>query len=161
MKKTFLFLVIMAIGQVAFMQTLSPTVVSNAGAAHENAAAQISWTLGEVMTEAYSNDDLTLSQGFNQHRYEVEPVNTQLTSKESIRVYPVPASDYIQVDYVSPKSVELQAVLFNTEGEKVLQRSYQQETFKMNLKHLPPAIYILKMYNQNNRLIQSTKIIKE
>lgn len=161
MKNTFLLLAMFGISQVAFMQTLSRTALSSGSNAHESSDTQISWTLGEVMSETYSGSDNILSQGFNQPQYEVEMVNTNLTSTESISVYPVPASDYIQVNYVSPRSNELSAALFNTEGQKVLEQTYNKGNFKMNLESLSPAVYILKIFDQNSRLIQSTKIIKE
>ena len=47
-------------------QSVSPEVISSSGAYYENASASLSWTLGEVATETYSNGGVTLTQGFQQ-----------------------------------------------------------------------------------------------
>ncbi|MCD4683421.1 MAG: hypothetical protein K8R86_09085, partial [Bacteroidales bacterium] len=52
----------------AFMmaQSVSPEVVSSAGDYFEGTNASLSWTLGEIATETYSNGTNILTQGFQQ-----------------------------------------------------------------------------------------------
>jgi len=47
-------------------QSVSPEVVSSAGDYYENANVSLSWTLGEIATETYTNGNIILTQGFQQ-----------------------------------------------------------------------------------------------
>lgn len=47
-------------------QTISPEVIASAGDYFENGNGSLSWTLGELATETYSNGNITLTQGFQQ-----------------------------------------------------------------------------------------------
>ncbi len=49
-----------------FAQTLSPTVFSSAGDHSTTTIISLSWTLGELATEIFSNGGFTLTQGFQQ-----------------------------------------------------------------------------------------------
>lgn len=47
-------------------QTTSPQVVTSSGGYYEGTSASISWTMGELATETYTTDGITLTQGFQQ-----------------------------------------------------------------------------------------------
>ena len=47
-------------------QTLARQVVASQGQSHATANAQISWTLGEMVTATWRNNTVVLSQGFQQ-----------------------------------------------------------------------------------------------
>jgi hypothetical protein len=67
MIKTFLFVVVLVITTTGmFGQSLSPSVVSTAGASYSNASGQLSITMGEAVQAYYSNASVSLSVGFQQ-----------------------------------------------------------------------------------------------
>lgn len=47
-------------------QSVSPEVISSAGDYYENGNVSLSWTLGEIATETYTNGNVILTQGFQQ-----------------------------------------------------------------------------------------------
>lgn len=49
-----------------FAQTLSPTAISSAGGYSTGTSVSLSWTLGEIATETFSNGSYILTQGFQQ-----------------------------------------------------------------------------------------------
>ncbi|MCF8403889.1 MAG: hypothetical protein K9H58_08090 [Bacteroidales bacterium] len=49
-----------------FSQSVSPEVISSAGDYYQGATVSLSWTLGEIATETYSNGNYILTQGFQQ-----------------------------------------------------------------------------------------------
>ena len=74
MMKTFsLFLVIVLSPFFLAAQTASPQVVASSGDYYQGANASLSWTLGEIATETYSNGSNILTQGFQQ------PVSVSIT----------------------------------------------------------------------------------
>ncbi|NOX47177.1 MAG: hypothetical protein GXO89_09395 [Chlorobi bacterium] len=66
MKKTITILTVMLISLTISAQSVSPEVVASAGDYYENGNLSISWTLGEIATETYSNGGIILTQGFQQ-----------------------------------------------------------------------------------------------
>lgn len=66
MKKIFQTTLILLIPLFLGAQSVSPEVISSAGDYFEGANASLSWTLGEIATETFSNGSVTLNQGFQQ-----------------------------------------------------------------------------------------------
>ena len=64
MKKFLLFICISAVFAVQ-AQSLSPTVIATGGYA-TGTIASLSWTLGEIATETFSNGGYIVTQGFQQ-----------------------------------------------------------------------------------------------
>ena len=66
MKKISTLLLGLAISLAITAQSVSPEVVASAGDYFEGINASLSWTLGEIATETYSNGGIILTQGFQQ-----------------------------------------------------------------------------------------------
>ncbi|MCD4746833.1 MAG: hypothetical protein K8R58_11100 [Bacteroidales bacterium] len=66
MKKISTLLLGLAISFAVTAQSVSPEVVASAGDYFEGTNASLSWTLGEIATETYSNGSNILTQGFQQ-----------------------------------------------------------------------------------------------
>ena len=66
MKKISTLLVGLVISLTITAQSVSPEVVASAGDYFEGINASLSWTLGEIATETYSNGGIILTQGFQQ-----------------------------------------------------------------------------------------------
>jgi len=66
MNKTILICGFWVLSIIVSGQSLSPVVLAASGEYDENAAASLSWTLGEVATETYTAGDNILTQGFQQ-----------------------------------------------------------------------------------------------
>ncbi|MEZ5082109.1 MAG: hypothetical protein R2750_01450 [Bacteroidales bacterium] len=49
-----------------YAQSVSPEVISSAGDYYEGTNVSLSWTLGEIATETYTNGNVILTQGFQQ-----------------------------------------------------------------------------------------------
>jgi hypothetical protein len=62
-------------------QSVEEYVVSSSGGLHANSNLLIEWSVGEVMTEAYTSDELKLFQGLHQPVFDlVEPPNNLIIS---------------------------------------------------------------------------------
>jgi len=66
MKQTLTILLTALLPVYILAQSVSPEVVSSAGDYYENANVSLSWTLGEIATETYTNGNIILTQGFQQ-----------------------------------------------------------------------------------------------
>jgi len=66
MKKLILIFVIFSASTVCLAQSIERDVVASSGDHYENQNISLSWTLGEIATETYSNGNIVLTQGFQQ-----------------------------------------------------------------------------------------------
>ncbi len=66
MKTLTLSLLVLLFPFLLMSQSVSPEVISSSGDYFEGSNASISWTLGEIATETYSNGSVILTQGFQQ-----------------------------------------------------------------------------------------------
>jgi hypothetical protein len=64
--KVITLIVSMAIYCCVQSQSLSPTVIASSGGYFTGTGASLSWTLGEIVTETFSNGSYILTQGFQQ-----------------------------------------------------------------------------------------------
>jgi hypothetical protein len=72
--KTFtIFLSVVLLPFFLMAQSVSPQVVTSSGDFYQGTNASLSWTLGEIATETYSNGSTILTQGFQQ------PVSVSIT----------------------------------------------------------------------------------
>jgi len=145
---------------MAYSQSVTPDVIASSGDYQEGSTASVSWTLGEIVTETLSGSEAILTQGFQQGSYSITPLveNTELSIQ--IDVYPVPASDFINININEMEGYSINAVLFDLSGKMVIHQDLQKDEIQLNLETLPAAEYILQIVDDKQILIKSFKIIK-
>ena len=86
-------LLITILSSLSFSQSISNEVIGSAGEEFSDGSVDLSWTLGEIMTETYSASGTLLTQGFhqpyiNQSTTGIRTINEQLTAS----VFPNPTN---------------------------------------------------------------------
>jgi hypothetical protein len=99
-------------------QDLSEEVVASSGNCFEKPEACLAWTLGEAVTETYSNTSGTITQGFHQPDLVVTTSWESPESGKGITVYPVPFTGSLSVA-LEEFSEELHIDLFDVNGKKI------------------------------------------
>lgn len=149
----------------SFAQTLSPQVISTAGDYSVGSNGSLSWTIGETITETYTNGNNILTQGFQQDTTIIVKIQ-DLNISFLVSVYPNPANDYLVVEFLSPFNTGINIDLFDMQGKKIsagsLPPSNGSTTVKkqVDIKNFASADYLLNITSANGRLIKSYKIIK-
>ncbi|MBN2349373.1 MAG: T9SS type A sorting domain-containing protein [Bacteroidales bacterium] len=161
MKKLIGFIALLYLSKIIFCQSLSPEIISSSGDDNQGTEVSLSWTIGECLTESYTSGEYILNQGFQQSFYQINTLEENLSTDQSIRVYPVPTSDYIQVELKIEDWSHLKISLFNLEGKLILSHEANGPTSSINLQHLPPSEYILNVVDPKNNILKSVKIIKK
>jgi hypothetical protein len=80
----------------------------------------------------------------------------------NFNLFPNPASDYINVDWVEGNPSEV--YIYNTSGRLVLHKSLsisKEPDFRIHVKDLPRGIYILTGYLEHNGRLISKKFVKQ
>jgi len=86
--------------------------------------------------------------------YDVLNLGVNTVSKTDIKLYPNPASSVIYVD--APVAVNI--TVMSIEGKLLL---HTENSKTVNIEHLPNGMYLLAVYDQDNNLLKTDKIVKE
>jgi len=100
---------------------------------------------------------------------DITAVNPGIINKEqlkepliSLKVYPSPATDFINIEITPVDIGRLILELYNISGVKVLDKiAVKQSVMQLNISNIPSGVYFLKVLGQdNNQLFGVEKIIK-
>tara|TARA_Y100001968_G_C19168896_1_gene624624 strand:+ start:96 stop:587 length:492 start_codon:yes stop_codon:yes gene_type:complete len=83
-------------GQLGFIN--SPMVIGNAGETWIQNDYNLSFTVGQIAIETYSQNPTIFTQGFHQDSYQITQLN-DLNTNFDISIFPNPTSDHIYIDY--------------------------------------------------------------
>jgi hypothetical protein len=134
--------VLLFISIPCFSQSITPSVVNVAGGNSQNGYYQFEWSVGEMslVNQMQSAQSLfVLTNGFLQP-YILNPgannPYNQFGANE-IKVFPTPASTYIEVDFFTHQQGRLKLSLYNAIGQKMY--SAELQSFGVDLIHRIPV----------------------
>jgi len=142
---------------VAGSATAQKVVSANGGTATA-AGVEVSWTIGEPITETVTDGTTTLTQGFQQSKLTVTAINDIQISGVEIKVYPNPTSDYVTVHFSKAMEKPIY-LLFDLSGRLIEQKNIETTDAKIDMTGYAGGSYILKL-NSGQQPLQSFKIIK-
>jgi len=154
----FCFLFILCI--LFFTKIDAQEVITSAGAYSSTGSGSLSWTIGEGVTETFSNSNYTLTQGFQQSRLTVTAIDEIANLSFVITAFPNPATDYIQLKVGTKDFQSMDYQLFDTSGKMIARKQLEECETEISLNELPPAVYFLKI-TESNMLVKTFKIIKK
>ena len=141
----------------------TPNEPDNYGAGQNaGAIALAGWPSGTNMlgSESEWNDIINTSELYYVIEYD-NPESINYINSINFEVYPNPTTDYLTIN--SQNIQEIKTIkLISITGTK----SYQMETenvasIEIDMSYLPTGIYFIALYDENNKLIGSKKIIKQ
>lgn len=155
-------------------QEIEKDVVSSGGNHYKGDGVSLSWTLGEVMIESYKTSKGSVYQGFHQagkniriKRQKVRPARSwrnytsAVVDSTTAKVYPNPASEYINIDLSSGWGEGGTLVIVDMFGRKILvQNMNDLLTIQLDISALKNGLYILQIKSKNSLTIKSFKIFK-
>jgi hypothetical protein len=113
----------------------------------------VNWILGGSLSDIPAFDQSTL----NKLR-----MGQLMESEISLKVYPNPATDFINIEITPVDTGRLILELYNSSGAKILNKVVvNQPLLQVNIKDIPSGIYLLKVLLPGNpQLFGVEKIIK-
>ncbi|RME08729.1 MAG: T9SS C-terminal target domain-containing protein [Bacteroidetes bacterium] len=143
-------------------QSLSPQVVATAGDHFYSAedSVQVSWTIGELVTETLGQDSTILTQGFHQTYLTVTAVE-DLAADIQVEVFPNPTAGQVNVHFQDVK-IPLQMALSDESGRTLMKQkaSIQDVSNQFNLARMPDGVYYLYITTGDRQTIKTFKIVK-
>ena len=152
MKKTITIVFITFLYSVSLSQSIAPSVVNAAGGYSGNGYYYMEWSIGEmamVNQLATPDNKLIVTNGFIQP-YLLKPANWfpySFFSNDEIKIFPNPASKYIEINFFTKEKGKLTLHLFDASGKE----SYAGEIIssgvdlikRIPVSHLSSGVYML------------------
>ena len=138
-------------------QSVSPSVVGNAGTFYSNASGQLQWTLGEVMIQTFSASGNIITQGMHQPDY---GVLTAIKNEQHgiLSVYPNPVSEQFTIDLAGIK-VPVTITIYSNTGDLVYSETISNVNKKtITLRDLSSGMYCVNITGAG--IFSSVKVIK-
>ncbi|HTA82689.1 MAG TPA: T9SS type A sorting domain-containing protein [Bacteroidia bacterium] len=138
--------------------TLKPDVVITTGGYYSNSAGSISWTMGEPISETFSDGINTVTQGFQQGSYSLVSVSEVDQPDVNITVYPNPFVSTLNIKGDGTDPIRIEAI--DLQGNLISNQSFENGQGQMDLGNLPEAIYLLRVYDNNGKQLKVFKVQK-
>ncbi len=139
-------------------QSIERNVISAAGESYANGAAQVSFTIGEPITETASGNDHSLTQGFHQTQLFVTGIE-DFRNDLNVQVFPNPTVENLTIQI--PESLKNGSlVLYTTDGKVARSTSALDLTTTLDVSDLSSGMYFLNVIAGTER-IKTFKVVKQ
>lgn len=144
----------------SFQGVFCQQTISTAGGNGTNEKGTVSFTIGQLVYNSYSNENGSLFEGVQQNLELFALTNLELTALTLKAVtYPNPASDYVILALKNAQLTGLSYLLYDLLGKQVASGKVTQENTQITMKKFSIGTYLLKVV-QNNKELKVFKIIK-
>jgi hypothetical protein len=144
-------------------QNASSNVISTQGGYAKTNDISLEWTLGETVATTSSLPGYIYTQGFNQS-FIIVGKRGSITSTDWVTVLaapnPVTSNLIIAIDLITPGKYVVE--ITNLSGIKVFQKlaNLNSQKLSIDMRRYTNGVYLLQVYNADNKLVNTTKIIK-
>lgn len=157
MKKILLGLTLLT-SSISIAQSVSPEVLATAGAHFAIPSIQISWTLGEPITETLTNSSGTLTQGFQQSNIAVVGISDYDFSY-SVQAFPNPTIDVVRIE-LSENVSEGSLSIVDPTGKTIFVKDITESEFMLDFAPYTQGTYFLNLMDENGMLLHTVRLQK-
>jgi hypothetical protein len=154
-------------------QTTDNYIITSQGGFSEGKNLSMSWTIGDLATEAFTVDATVITQGFQQPILTIHEINPEVllstgqgptisqrsTTDWNARVYPNPVSAYINVT-VQNLNQEYYLEIFDAKGNMISSQKSMDAEEEINLSQFPADQYLLRIRTIDSKQSKVFQIIK-
>jgi hypothetical protein len=120
----------------------------------------VAYSIGQVVYTTNMGSSGSVAQGV-QHAYEIFQVGINETMLNiSLSVFPNPTADNLILEVSNFKFLTLSFQLYDMHGKLLNNGQVTEQQTQINTASLPSATYFIHVVNQENKQVQSFKIIK-
>jgi hypothetical protein len=154
-KLTFFIIFLVIIIHSQFAQEL----ISSSGESIKNSDVQVDYSIGEIMIDTYSGDEIIITQGLHQPVITITDITDNKIKNMDIKLYPNPTSSILNIE-LNDIQKEKYYSLTDINGKLLFKDKILNMTESLDISNLLSGVYILKL-TTNAQIIKSYKIIKK
>ncbi|NOZ46849.1 MAG: T9SS type A sorting domain-containing protein, partial [Chlorobi bacterium] len=150
-------LIVCLSAHLLYAQQSDLSLLSSAGEYFENGQYSISWSLGELAIETFSQTGNILTQGFQQTKLSIVSVREQNVKENHLTIYPNPAVNELFLTSESDRNTIYLVQIFDMIGAKKLEQKMEIGAQKslLKLNNLKAGTYMLVFKTINNEIDQT------
>lgn len=160
MKNLLLTCVLLSSSISALCQNLDQEVIACSGKSSVNQNFQITWTLGEAITNTINSENCILSQGFHQSNLIVSSIGMNDFPGLSVSIFPNPTREIVTIQLKSADENSRIIELIDMSGRVCLFEKSSHQEIKINLLNYKKGLYFLRIHDSNGKHLGSFKIVK-
>ena len=157
MKKKLLGLALFT-SSISLAQSVSPDVTAAAGAHFAIPSVQVSWTLGEPITQTLSNTSSQFTQGFQQSDVTVVGIS-DFDFSYSVEAYPNPTVNVVHIK-LSEHVSDGELSIIDPTGKTILERAITEQEFTLDFATYAQGTYFLNLKNESGELLHTIRLQK-
>jgi hypothetical protein len=120
----------------------------------------VAYSVGQVVYTTNTGFNGSVAQGV-QHAYEIFTIGIKETNLNiSLSAFPNPITENLTLQISDYNHETLWYLLYDIQGKQLINGRVTAQQTKINLNGLPSATYLVYVVNQENKKLQSFKIIK-
>ena len=154
-------LAFLLLGFSAYAQpTISKQVIGPAGATFENGNNKLSYTAGEVLVGAMTDEDGSVQLGNGYYpSLDLSTLNTESPElKLQVKVYPNPTTEAIYITHPTEQFFEVR--ITDVSGKQILQTAHQRQQ-PLSVQSLTSGTYFVTVTTRDSKQTNTYKIIKQ
>ena len=153
-------LAILLVSLSGFSQTISKQVIGPAGATYENGTNKLSYTAGEVVVGAMTDEDGTYQLGNGYYpSLNLSTLNTETPELQlQVKVFPNPTKEVIYITH--PKEQFFEVAITDINGKQILQTQHQKQ-HPLSVQTLTTGTYFVTVTTRDSKQTNTYKIIKK
>jgi len=140
----------------ATAQQIDRTVIATAGDNMLGVDVQLEWTLGETIVETFSNDEIMLTQGFQQG----EMIILNVSEQKSINVSVFPNPTFGKVNIQLPEKSDFNLKLYSLNGACLLDENLEGDKHIVSIDKFAAGIYLVNLMDNKTNTNYQYKINK-
>ena len=134
--------------------------VNASGGDATGSGGTVAYSVGQVVYTTNTGSTGTVAQGV-QHAYEIYSVGINETELNiSLSTFPNPTTENLTLQISDYNNEKLTYQLFDMQGKELSNGQIVAQQTQINMNSLPTATYFVNVVNQENKKVQSFKIIK-
>ena len=141
-------------------QTISKQVIGPSGATFENGNNKLSYTAGEVVVGAMTDEDGSYQLGNGYYpSLDLSTLNTETPELQlQVKVYPNPVTEAIYITH--PKEQFFEVAITDISGKQIVQTVHQKEQ-PLSVQTLSTGTYFITVTTKDSKQTNTYKIIKK
>lgn len=141
----------------SFAQVSVPT----SGGDATGSGGAVAYSVGQVVYTTNTASNGSVAQGV-QHAYKIFTLGIKETILNiSLTAFPNPTTENLTLQISEYNNEKLSYQLFDMQGKQLSNGQIVTQQTQINMNNLPTAIYFINVRNQENKKVQSFKIIKQ
>lgn len=120
----------------------------------------VAYSVGQVVYTTNTDNSGSVAQGV-QHAYEIFTLSIKESALNiSLTAFPNPTTENLTLQISDYHNEKLSYQLFDMQGKQIGNGQITTQQTQINMNSLPSATYFINVINQENKQVQSFKIIK-